>query len=250
MYKVAVYTLTRDRLELTQECLPRLWSSGFARGHFEPVYFIIDNGSEDGTVDWLKDRGAGSSIGPQLVEFEENLGISAGEARALHEISLFERAHGFEFDAIVKFDNDCYVRTEGAVGKVVELAVVLAKLATGYWVLSPRVEGIVNPPVRSAEISLLQNRIGIVGHVGGICRVVARVLIAGYEPQLDLPKAWGQDEDYAAYARALGARSGYVEDVVVEHYLGTEGQAERFPEYFERKFEEEGDRDVRALRRR
>ncbi len=246
--RVAVYTLTRDRLEFSRECLSRLWSSGFVDSNVEPIYFVLDNGSEDETVDWLHSEDLDLDEDLELVCLKENVGISLGESRCLHEIRKRERSYGFEFDAFVKFDNDCYVRTEGAVGKAVEVAVALREVAS-YWILSPRVEGLVNPPRRTGEVNLLQTRIGVVGHVGGLCRIAPRPLIIGYQPQEDLPKAWGQDEDFAAHARALGARQGYVEDVVVEHYLGTEGQAKRFPEYFERKFEEEGARDVRKIRR-
>lgn len=46
---IAVYTLTRDRIEYTQRSFAALRENAGC----EFVHVIVDNGSEDGTVDWI-----------------------------------------------------------------------------------------------------------------------------------------------------------------------------------------------------
>ena len=55
MNKIAVYTLTRDRIEYTKECFAMLES----KAGIEYDHYIVDNGSQDGTVEWLKENEIG-----------------------------------------------------------------------------------------------------------------------------------------------------------------------------------------------
>ena len=54
-----------------------------------------------------------------------------------------------------------------------------------------------------------------------------------------LPKAWGQDDHFCNWTKSKGCKVGYIEGLIVNHFETTDGQARRFPEYFERKFKEE-----------
>lgn len=235
--RIALYTFTRDRFELSRVCLSRLWAVGLGTAEIE--HLIVDNGSEDETRDWLLSKEFVRRPEVHVSLLDSNRGIAGAEEIALR----FVRDHG-PFDAVVKFDNDCFVQTPEAVAEVARL------VGPTGWVLSPRVEGINRQPSRSQELPIGGYRVGEVGHVGGLCRVSPYEVAVAYRPDTELPLAWGQDEDYVAHARSLGARFGYVEDLVVEHYLTTDGQAERYPDYFVRKHEEEGNRSPRRIKRR
>ena len=50
--KIAIYTLTRDRLLYTKQTFVSLWEhAGYPFDHF-----IVDNGSTDGTPEWLTEN--------------------------------------------------------------------------------------------------------------------------------------------------------------------------------------------------
>jgi len=62
--KIAIYTLTRDRLQYTQDCFSSLWqNAGMPFDHY-----IVDNGSEDGTVEWLMQEAERLGIPVEVVD--------------------------------------------------------------------------------------------------------------------------------------------------------------------------------------
>jgi GT2 family glycosyltransferase len=72
--KIAIYTLTRDRIEYTKKCFQSLQeNAGYSYDHY-----IIDNGSKDGTADWLKEGNY-----TKVIYNPENVGISNGSNQAL-----------------------------------------------------------------------------------------------------------------------------------------------------------------------
>lgn len=226
--RIAVYTLTRDRLEYTQHSFAALREkAGVPFDHF-----VIDNGSEDETAPWLQ-RHLGDF---KRVRFNfRNAGISAGSNQALAEITAFG-----PYDLIVKVDNDCEVVSENILGQMVEIYQDMERRKfEAPWVLSPRVEGIARQPQRIRDESFAGRRIGVVGMIGGLFRVVPWRVYEQYRYPMDLPLAWGQDDHFCAWCVRNGVRLGYVEGLVVNHYETTDGQAKRFPAYFERKWKEE-----------
>jgi GT2 family glycosyltransferase len=237
---IAIYTLTRERLQYTKDCFAALREKA---GH--PYdHYVLDNGSEDGTQQWLHEyqelrRLEGHFT--QVVCKPENLGISAASNKCLE--AIFERhdqsirEHG---RLILKVDNDCYPITMN----------ILAEFARIYseckeaerWVLSPRVEGINKQPRRVRRHTLAGHEIGVTPIVGGLFHVVPAPVYrhfmadGGYDESL--PKGWGQDDQFCDWLARNGYAKGYVEDLVVEHYEGTDNQAKRWPDYFTRKFKE------------
>ena len=223
--RIAIYTLTRDRLEYTKHCFASLREkAGMPFDHY-----VIDNGSTDGTATWLQ---LNSEFFKKVVLLPENIGISEGSNRLLDEILKSE------YDLIIKMDNDCEVVTENI---LVQLEAVFERLKMDnrQMVLSPRVEGINKQPRRAFYDHVNGYKIGVTGIVGGLFHIVPADIYARYRYPLDLPKAWGQDDDFCEWLRKQGIKKGYIEDLVVNHYETTVGQAQRFPEYFERKWEEE-----------
>jgi GT2 family glycosyltransferase len=228
--KIAIYTLTRDRLEYTKHCFESLR----ANAGMDYDHYVLDNGSTDGTAEWLKNQPTSDRGGCQFKVFlqPENIGISAGSNMMLDEIFKSE------YDIIIKMDNDCEVVSENLLEQI---AVVFERLRMDAtkMVLSPRVEGINKQPHRASYNHTAGYRIGITAIVGGLFHVVPADIYARYRYPLDLPKAWGQDDDFCEWLRQQNIKKGYIEDLVVNHYETTVGQVAKFPEYFERKWKEE-----------
>jgi|GEM_PF-1329032 len=227
--KIAVYTLTRDRLAYTKACFSELREkAGISFDHF-----VVDNGSQDGTADWLSDelrarRLKGLTLNPA------NEGISAGSNTALEHI----RKIGSPYDLVVKFDNDCFVKSENVLGQMAEIFESIGPFASRF-VLSPRVEGINRQPSRGRMTQLAGRRIGLTAIVGGLFHCVPADVYRRYRYPTELPLASGQDDHFCHWFKDNGGEVGYVEGLIVEHYRGTDQQALDYPAYFERKWQEE-----------
>jgi glycosyltransferase involved in cell wall biosynthesis len=224
--KIALFTLTRDRLEYTQYCLHTLVEKA---GH--PYdHFVIDNGSVDGTVEWLS---AHQSNFRAVHLLPKNIGISRGSNLALTEIFKTD-----DYDLVVKMDNDCEVVSENILGQMVEIYSDVKEFSSQY-VLSPRAEGIVNQPHRGRFTQIGGRRIGLTAIIGGLFCVIPGWVAKKYRYPEDLPVAWGQDDAFCKWFKGQGGEVGYVEGLIVNHYETTNGQAERYPDYFKRKWDEE-----------
>lgn len=225
---VSVYTLTRDRLEFTKHSFASLREK--AGAPYE--HLVIDNGSEDGTQDWLRSE-YGNIPGVTLIFNDTNRGISVGSNQALDWIA----ARGGR-DYIIKMDNDCEVVTSGMLPHLARVMGDRGEFGA-YMALSPRVEGIVNQPVRAAVLGRGNLTLGITNIIGGLFHVVPWDVYRHYRYPEMLPKAAGQDDHFCQWLSQRGVLVGYIEDLVVRHYLTTDGQAAKFPEYFKRKWQEE-----------
>lgn len=233
--RIAVYSLTRDRLDYTKHCFTTLQRRAGIPFH----HFVIDNGSQDGTVDWLTNEyaprwGAANKYPNRVSVYPmgENLGISKASNFALDEIGIDD------YDLTCKIDNDCEVVYPTILARIARFYENIPPLAGGYMV-SPRVEGINKQPTRARETMIDDVRLGIVGLVGGLFHVVPTQEYWQFRYNTSLAKARGQDEQVCAWFRNRGGHIAYMEDLIVNHYETTDGQAQRYPEYFERKWKEE-----------
>jgi len=224
--RVAVYSLTRDRFEYTRRCFASL--QAFAGIQF--AHFVVDNGSKDGTLPWLIEDYRPHAV----MSYEENEGISRASNRALDAIFLQMPS----VDVICKVDNDCMLSMENTLGQMAEIVMAAGKFGALH-VLSPRVTGIVNQPTRGQYTQLAGRRVGLTAIVGGLFHCVPAAIYREYRYPLDLPLAARQDDHFCNWVKQHGGQVGYVEGLEVEHYEGTDAQAKRYPEYFERKFKEE-----------
>lgn len=231
--KVAVITITRDRLEYTKRAFEALHErAGHPFGHI-----VVDNGSADGSVKWLREVWLPNFVAAGnfgcLRAFPENHGIGAAWADAVG-VALADGA-----DLIVKLDNDAEVVTPGILASLVEVFGETPALGPLH-ILSPRVEGINRQPRRVSTLHFGKWAVGFTGMVGGLCLATTAEFYRQYRfPLGEIPKARGWDSHLCDWARRRGARTGYVEDLVVAHMDGTDGQAKKFPDYFARKRREE-----------
>ncbi len=230
--KIAIYSLTRDRLQYTKDCFASLReNAGMPFDHY-----VFDNGSTDGTQEWLADAAnnwSHDSIRLCVSVLPFNAGISKASNSLLRDIVPHD------YDLICKFDNDCFVRTPNILSQICDVAAE----AGDNWILSPRVEGINKQPKRVRTVDIGGHPVGETGIVGGLFHIVPasvyrRYMDAGGYPE-GLPLAKYQDDRFCHWWRKQGWHCGYIEDLVVEHYEGTDAQAKRWPEYFSRKWAEE-----------
>ena len=96
--KVAAITITYNRLELTKKTLESFYSKTKVDYHL-----IVDNGSTDGTLDYIKDY--------DRLELPRNFGISRAFQKAVETLP--------ECDYILKLDNDVETVTDEIIEKMV-----------------------------------------------------------------------------------------------------------------------------------
>ena len=222
---IGVFTLTRDRLAYTKVCFESLR----ARAGMRFLHCVVDNGSTDGTKQWLR-----SQYRPHLfLDLPRNVGISRGCNMAVQTLLRFPN-----LDFIVKFDNDCLVCTDQILTRIVHTADLL-RSRFPYFALSPRVAGIVNQPKRLQTCHLGGARFGCTSIVGGLFHCVPADLYAAYRYPENLPPASGQDDHLCGWILKNGGICGYLEDLNVQHFETTAKQAIRYPWYFRRKHLEE-----------
>lgn len=224
--KIAVYTLTRDRLDYTK----RSFKSLAEKAGCDYDHFVVDNGSEDGTVAWLVEN---EHKFKSVLCNDENKGISEASNQALEQIFIED-----DYDLIIKMDNDCLVISDNMLSQIVEIYEDIPKYAAEY-IFSPYVKGINNQPSRAGYIMYARRRIGLTGIVGGLFHIVPFEIYKHYRYPEGLPKAWGQDDHFCNSLVQKGCNFGYIEGLIVEHMDTTDGQAKKYPEYFKRKFKEE-----------
>lgn len=210
---VAVLTLTRDRFAYTQHCFASLRENA----GIEYDHHVFDNGSTDGTREWLQDEYEAGRI-EVFGSSTENLGIYPALNRMLDQTAG-------RYDVTVNFDNDCELLAADTLRVICELAV-----AHPGNVIGPLVQGLRKPPAVIGETWLRGMRVGVTQRIGGIL--------------MPIPDGWRYPEGGAyihadglvcAAALAAGHTVGQLLDYPVNHYETTDGQHARYPAYFERR---------------
>lgn len=229
--KVAVFTLTKDRLYYTKDSFKSLRAT--TKYPFD--HYVVDNGSTDGTVKWLKENEGDFK---QVIYNKENVGISKGSNQALD-------AMGDEYDIIIKFDNDCEVIDPNWLEMFVEFYNRFPRA-----VLSPAVEGLRdNPGGAPRKFGFMQFEsfmIGRTDHVGGIFCVAPADLYKGFRWQSNDFLHSNQDSDFSRYASEHRHLIGYLENLRVAHMDTTEGQEARDPEYHKKRVKEKQTRYAKS----
>lgn len=217
--RIAVFTLTMNRLAYTHAMLDSI-----RRCTEVPFdHFVVDNGSSDGTAEYL------SAMRGDFAHVElcpENLGVDGGTALALAAI-------GNRYDYIVKVDNDCEFLSSDWLAALVDVC----HASGDQMVLSPYVEGL-GPGLeggypRDDHTMIAGRHVGLSRHVGGLCILAPSKAYDGFRMK---GRALHADVDVAFSVHVrhdLGMRMGYLEDIRVRHMESTEGQWARYPEYFE-----------------
>ncbi len=214
---VAVLSLTRDRLDYTKHCFASLHEyAGIAFDHF-----VLDQASEDGTQHWLEHE-----YDPHTLALSpDNIGICKGLNVLIAEADLAD-----DYDIIVKYDNDCELMQPNT------LRDVCALVDEGGCILSPRIMGLRNPPRPFRELAIGDETILDVPQIGSIFMAVPAWVYGEFH--YDESKMIYDDVDICAWWRGRGGTCGYVKRLAAWHYETTDGQHERYPEYFARRVAE------------
>lgn len=220
--RIACYTLTRDRMAYSQLAFRSLKTkAGILYSHF-----VLDNGSTDGTQNWLR-----WGYKPHWLKLlPENIGIAAGANMALDAIF----AQG-DWDIVVKMDNDCEVVSPDILD---HLSKLFADSRLDKFVLSPRVEGIDHQPERRNYLIIKSRKVGVTNIVGGLFHVVPGYVYKEFRYNPATPRGGYNDHYFCKWFRQRGGMVGYVEDLVVRHMDTTGGQVKVYPEYTKRKLME------------
>lgn len=225
--KVAVFSLTYDRLEYTKKSFNSLWEkAGYPFEHF-----IFDNGSKDGTVEWLEEYAKEHEGKVHVIYSEDNKGISIASNKIVDEIMRRK-----SFKIIMKSDNDCLYTTKGFLSKMVDIWKANNKIA-----LSCYPQGLRDNPGGAMRIGygkIKGQMVGMTKHIGGICHFVdARAYTFFRWDTHDFLHSL-QDLEFSRYLLMNGFQMGYLENYYISHINGTSGQEKDFPEYFERRKKE------------
>lgn len=219
--KVAIFTITHDRLEYTQKCIESLHATaGYPFDHF-----IVDNNSTDGTKNELQDF---------PLKFwmwnEKNVGISKASNQALDLILSNEFG---KYDIILKVDNDCLFKSNNWLSTMVNIWRSNRRIA-----LSCYIEGLSENAGGSQRIEWGQIKgefLGMTNHLGGICHFVDASAYKHFRWNENDYLHGMQDLEFSQYLIKNGYQMAYLENYFAEHIDGKEGQLRKYPEYFERR---------------
>jgi len=216
---IAVLSLTRDRLDYTKHCFRTLRE--MAGCEFD--HYVFDNGSTDGTQDWLR-----WEYNPEhLILSPENIGVCRGLNAMLDAAFEIE-----DYDVIVKFDNDCELTQHKTLATVARLT------DQGGCLLSPRILGLRQPPQPTRELRIGEETILDVPQIGGIFLASPSWVFQEFRYNENNPLYGRDDVDLCWWFREQGGTCGYVKRFEAWHYETTDGQEARYPEYWSRKMAE------------
>lgn len=229
--RVAIFTLSYDRLEYTQQ----FFKNAGASAGYDFDWYVLDQGSKDGSAEWLKSlsKGEGVEVKEGYLNFkhltlsDRNRGITAGSNHLIDTIQ--EKGY---YQIIIKADNDCLFLTEGWLATIVDLWQRNHRLY-----VSPYVEGLVQNPGGAHRVGY--GHIGdyfveVTQHIGGIFAAIDARAYKDFRWQ-DQFLHGNQDAEASMAFRKQGYMPLYLPLHRVQHCDGTEGQHEKFPEYFERR---------------
>jgi glycosyltransferase involved in cell wall biosynthesis len=234
--EMVLFTLTMNRVEYTKRMLRSLELCLTV----PYTHVIVDQGSIDETVSVLEnhmkyeDNGVSNT---HLVVLDRNIGISAGSNLALDIIEDFYPDASY----IWKVDNDCCLLRVGMDRIMMDVCAHLENKV----VLSPFVEGLREnkggvPRYASCVLAIPKRggiKLGFAYHLGGICEFAHRDSYKGFLFDEEDTLSGSQDSSYSAYVGSLEYKMAYVEDIACVHIDGTQGQHDKFPEYFKKRAE-------------
>ena len=213
--KVAIYTLTMNRLDYTKE----MYKAMKDLTGYDFDWFVIDNGSTDGTVAWLKDKVDYAKYN------RKNMGLSVGWNQAIELI----KQHG-DYDIYLKLDNDALTISKDWLKSMIDIFERNQNV-----ILSPYVEGLEGSPGgvlrqrqsnASPYVMINEQVLGLVPNLGGIC----------FPSPIRLFDEWMFDTSYegnkdyllSQYAKQVGFSLFYMEQLRLLHLGGSKGQVKDY----------------------
>jgi hypothetical protein len=222
--RIAVMSFTRDRLAYTAHCFNSLQENAGC----DYDHYVLDQGSTDNTWAWLQNWKT-QKPGRWIYRVPGNIGICAGANMLLGQALTKAR-----YDVVVRYDNDCEVTDPDTLR-------VCAELAHTYGaIVAPRVHGLNNPPATIRTVSLGGRLLDVTGILGGVFMAIPAFMFTEHGFRYDERNPpWTGDEAIVPWWRDRGGVCGYVHGLGVNHYETTDGQRERYPDYFDRTAREQ-----------
>ena len=218
-FKVAIFTLTKDRLELTKKTFETLRkTAGYDFDHY-----VVDQGSADGTVEYLKEELAAGRI-KKVIYNEKNMGIPYASNQIIEEI----KKDGADF--ICKVDNDVLFKSHDWLKAMLKIYEVFRPIA-----LSPYPEGLIANAggVNRYNYTWLAGEfLGLVPHIGGMVSMVPAEVYDKFSwPRVAFLHG-GNDVILSSWLNNNTYLLAYLENYKAEHMESTAGQQEKYPDYF------------------
>jgi len=225
--KVAIYTLTYNRLPYTQTTFDTMRRT--TKYPFD--HFVLDQGSTDNTWTWLCDKEKEYNL--KIFTENKNLGISKGSNYLLDKI-------GKNYDVIIKVDNDLEFLTNNWLESIVEIF----ECSKGL-VLSPYIEGLIDHPggwPRVKDGFIGRHYVGITEHLGGACIAVSSRAYDNFRWEENDFLHGEQDWIFSQHCRNSGYALCYLENIRVEHMFNTsllaKGKTEEDQKYLDNRKKE------------
>lgn len=214
--KVAIYTLTMNRLEYTK----KMYEAMTKLAGYEFDWYVVDQNSTDGTKEFLQGKTK------KVLYNTKNTGVGEGWNQAIDLI----KGSGIKFDIVVKVDNDAEIMTEGWLAMMIDLFERNKNI-----ILSPAVEGLEDSPGgvlrrmannESPYLMINERILGFVPNLGGIVFASPIELFDNFRFPPNLPG--NKDYFLSQYAKSLGYNLFYLEEARVFHQGGKTGQVKNY----------------------
>lgn len=194
----SIILLTWNRLDLTQKTL----DSVFANTNIPFRLIVVDNGSTDGTIEWLKAMPQDNPL-CQSYDFifnEKNMGVAGGRNQG---IKLSIDKHNDEWITIL--DNDIEVPANW-LKEATEIMTLNSKLFIGV-----NMEHVKYPIItRCGKTFQIKER----GNLGGACLIIPKKLFEDIGYFTTEYQLYGEeDPDYSWRARCKGWEMGYIKEM-------------------------------------
>ena len=198
----SIMMVTYNRLELTKQTLEDL----FKTTDYPFNLIIVDNGSNDGTVDYLTDTLLNNKSEHlkeyNIIQNKENLGIATGR-----NLALYKAIHQYNAQWLVTIDNDVLV-PNGWLSEAIEILQSCPQFAA----IGVNMEGVQYPMVTKGGKSFQEKPQGNLGTAAMIFRRSLHEML-GYFNYSDYNKFYGlEDSDFGMRIRVVGFKLGYIKE--------------------------------------
>ena len=210
--QAAIFALTWNRLDYSKYCFTTL----FEKAGVPFDFYVVDNGSTDGTVEWLQCNEQVGRI-KRVVYKKENEGIGAAFLSIIPEIEKDG------WDWMVPTGNDIEVVSDNILKEIVEFS----RYTKGKFFFGPKVYGIRSKIRVFKEYEMKGHPVEEIDVNGGILQTYLISILKEFLSD----HQWNANQ-FCRWSRGTyGVKHLYLADLRVNHFETTEGQKKRYPNY-------------------
>jgi glycosyltransferase involved in cell wall biosynthesis len=216
--RVAIFTLCKNRLDYTK----RMYESMSKTAGYPFDWYVVDNGSTDGTAKWLDSIHDERQI--YIQRNKKNMGIPYASNQIIDVIKEGK------YDFIMKADNDVLFKSFDWLDTMMKIYSVMRPFNLSLYPegLSANAGGV----HRYAYTSIIGVFLGFVSHLGGMTSMVPAEVYDKFKwPNASFLRG-GNDVLLSSWLNKNSYQLAYMENFQAEHMDTTEGQKKKYPEYF------------------